>query len=82
MEFEIAASSDVHGPVIDLATQHKTTKASAGDYGYLRPVLLQALQVPPGTKAIRVSVPHSPTAATVQVSRVEIRYGGTQPQDK
>lgn len=62
---------------VPLSVDRQLSAATAGDYGYLRPLLLVAKVVPSGNRSVRLTVHQG--ADEVQISRVEIGYGGTNP---
>ena len=59
-----------------LPVDRQTSGAVAGDYGYLRPLLLTMEKAPEALHFVRLSVPRG--AEEAQISRVEISYGGTK----
>ncbi len=69
---EIAISEDGK-TFVPLPIDRQTSAAVAGDYGYLRPLLLSTERMPLDTHFLRLSVPQG--AEEIQISRVEISYG-------
>lgn len=59
--------------------QSTTSNRDAGDYGYLTPILIEATKLPPKVRTLQIAVPTATSAAEhgVELSRVEIRYGGS-----
>jgi len=64
-------------------SKRETVTVGASDYGYRHPVLLSGGMDFPNIKFLRISLPANESnkaGETVQLSRVEIRYGEEKPQ--
>jgi mannan endo-1,4-beta-mannosidase len=70
----MAAAPELGANATAVLTGVTTNNGSTGDYEYLRPVLVEADQIPARMKAIRLSLPQNSDATEVQISRVEIKY--------
>ncbi|QDU88840.1 hypothetical protein Pla175_22240 [Pirellulimonas nuda] len=71
----VAASDKPEGPFAELPTKRTTAPSVAGDYGYLRPILVEAGPVPADARYIRIEAPAGAADSNVQLSRIEVRYG-------
>lgn len=71
---EIAAAPGLGATATPMSAEVATNNVSTDDYEYLRPVLVEAHQIPQGMQAIRLSLPQTSEATEVQISRVEIQY--------
>ncbi len=74
----LTSAAAPEGPFRELPVTRQAASSTAGDYGYLQPVLLHSKQAPPGARYVRITAPAATTGDQVQLSRVEVRYGGSR----